>query len=357
MKYCLKRAFVIFLPIFLFISGIIVGFYINSGNITAMHLSVYIPVIILIAIGCLMVAKANNQRDIADRLKKQQADSFNLFVPHEFISLLDKDNITSVRLGDRIEKEMTVFFSDIRSYTKLSESITSIELFNFLNSYFKQINPCVKNNNGFIDKFIGDAIMALFPQKPEDALRAAIEMKHQLDIYNKGRGRAGYDPVRAGFGLHHGMLTLGTVGSEIRMNTTVIGDAVNLASRIESLTKIFKIDIILSNAVYNKLNNPAEFNLREIDNVRVKGKQKTVVLYEAFDTDLPEIIEKKNEALPIFDKALNNYKAGKFEKAMEQFEQCRKICPEDHIPSIYIKRSNTMLRVPPGPNWTGVSTL
>jgi len=357
MKYFLKRTFSIFLPIFLFVSGIIIGFYLNSNNITAMHLDVYIPVIILIAVGCLMVAKANKQRDLADMLKNQQADSYNLFVPCEFIALLDKDDITSVRLGDRIEKKMTVFFSDIRSYTKLSESLTSVELFNFLNSYFKQINPCIKNNNGFIDKFIGDAIMALFPQKPEDALRAAIEMKHQLDIYNKGRGKAGYEPVRAGFGLHYGMLTLGTVGSEIRMNTTVIGDAVNLASRIESLTKIFKIDIILSDAIHNKLSNPDDFNLREIDNVRVKGKQNTVVLYEAFDTDTPEIIEKKKEALPIFHKALNNYKAGEFEQAMELFEQCIKICPEDHIPSIYIKRSNTMLRVPPGPNWTGVSTL
>ncbi|QTA83589.1 Adenylate/guanylate cyclase catalytic domain-containing protein [Desulfonema limicola] len=353
----IKKTLVIFLPIFLFVSGIVLGLCLNSVNILTIILAVYIPVIVLTAIACFMIAKANQQRDMADLLKTQQADSYNLFVPHEFIALLNKESITSVKLGDCIEKQMTVFFSDIRSYTKLSESITSIELFNFLNSYFKQINPCIKNNNGFIDKFIGDAIMALFPGSPENALRAAIDMKHQLDIYNKGRIQAGYDPVRAGFGLHYGMLTLGTIGSEIRMNTTVIGDAVNLASRIESLTKIFKIDIILSDAVHKKLINPDDFNLREIDTVRVKGKQNTVVLYEAFDTDPPEIIEKKNQALPIFNGALRDYKAGEFEKAMEEFEQCRKICPEDHIPSIYIKRSNTMLRVPPGPKWTGVSTL
>lgn len=357
MKYFLKQAFVIFLPLFLFVSGIITGLFLNYGKMAAMHLDIYIPVIILIGAGCIMVANANKQRHIADRLKQEQADSYNLFVPREFIGLLNKDNIVNVRLGDCIEKEMTVFFSDIRSYTKLSETMTSIELFNFLNSYFKQINPCIKNNNGFIDKFIGDAVMALFPKEPENALKAVIEMKYQLDIYNESRKREGYEPVRAGFGLHYGMLTLGTVGSEIRMNTTVIGDAVNLASRIESLTKIFKIDIILSDAVYNKLIDPGEFNLREIDNVRVKGKQNIVKLYEAFDTDLPEIIEKKKQSLPLFNKALDNYKAGEFETALNQFEECRKICPQDHIPSIYIKRSNTMLRVPPGPNWAGVSTL
>ncbi|MDM8538316.1 hypothetical protein QUF70_16295, partial [Desulfobacterales bacterium HSG17] len=129
MKYYLKRSFAIFLPIFLFVSGIITGLYLNLKSVSAIHLDVYIPVMILIAVGCIMVAKANKQRDTADFLKNQQADSYNLFVPREFVGLLNKDNITSVRLGDCIEKEMTVFFSDIRSYTKLSESMTSIELF------------------------------------------------------------------------------------------------------------------------------------------------------------------------------------------------------------------------------------
>ncbi len=138
-------------------------------------------------------------------------------------------------MGDHVQREMTVFFSDIRDFTTLSETMTPQENFDFLNSYLRRATPIIRTNHGFIDKYIGDAIMALFPREPADALQSAVELQRDLVDYNQGRKKAGYKPVRVGIGLHCGELILGTIGEEERMQTTVIADAVNVASRIEGL--------------------------------------------------------------------------------------------------------------------------
>jgi len=331
--------------------------YANSRNFFNRLIIIYIPLMIAIGIGCLILSFINRRRKLAERRLKEQYISYARFVPEEFLKLLNKNQLTDIRLADHIQQEITLFFSDIRSYTQLSESMSPKETFHFLNTYFKEVDPVIQKNSGFIDKFIGDAIMAIFPQSPLDALSSVIEIKHQLDIYNEGRKNAGYSTIQVGFGLHCGEVTLGTVGTLHRMQTTVIGDTVNLASRIESLTKVFKVDIILSDCVYDRLPDNHHFNIREIDTVRVRGKQTPVVLYEAFDTNSLATIARKQQGLPLFRQAITNYKAGHFKEAMDLFNQCQELCPEDSIPPIYIKRCNALLRVPPGPDWAGISTL
>ncbi|OQW92413.1 MAG: hypothetical protein BWK79_14680 [Beggiatoa sp. IS2] len=331
--------------------------YEESQNFLNKLIIIYIPLIIFIGIGALMLSLINRRRQLAEQHLREQYISYARFIPHEFLKLLKKRRFTDIKLADHIQQDMTIFFSDIRSYTKLSESMSPRETFHFLNTYFMQVDPVIKKNSGFIDKFIGDAIMAIFPESPHDALSSVIEIKHQLDIYNEGRKQAGYHPVQVGFGLHCGEVTLGTVGTPNRMETTVIGDTVNLASRIESLTKVFKVDIIFSDCVYNRLPENHGFNVREIDTVRVRGKQRPVVLYEAFDTNEPTVLEEKRRGLPLFQQAIAYYKAGDFGKAMALFNQCQELCPEDTLPPIYIKRCNALLRVPPGPDWAGISTL
>lgn len=331
--------------------------YANSKKFFNRLIIIYIPLMIAIGIGCLILSFINRRRKLAERRLKEQYISYARFVPEEFLKLLNKNRLTDIRLADHIQQEITLFFSDIRSYTQLSESMSPKETFHFLNTYFKEVDPVIQKNSGFIDKFIGDAIMAIFPQSPLDALSSVIEIKHQLDIYNEGRKNAGYSAIQVGFGLHCGEVTLGTVGTLHRMQTTVIGDTVNLASRIESLTKVFKVDIILSDCVYDRLPDNHHFNIREIDTVRVRGKQTPVVLYEAFDTNSLAIIARKQQGLPLFRQAIADYKAGHFKEAMDLFNQCQALCPEDSIPPIYIKRCNALLRVPPGPDWAGISTL
>ena len=332
-------------------------FYSKPEKYLSMLIFVYVPVIILIAFGSLMLSSAYYKRKLAEIYLKKQNISYSRFVPKEFISLLNRKKYTDVKLSDSVQKNITILFSDIRSYTKISENLRPEEIFFFLNEYFKNINPSVIIHKGFIDKFIGDAIMVLFPESPEHALLAAIEMKSRLKAYNEERVRSGLIPVKSGFGLHYGEVTLGTVGTPERMDTTVIGDTVNLTSRLETATKVFKADIILSDSVYKKLDHPDSYCLRQIDTVRVKGKQEPVIIYESFDTDEPDTIDKKKQSLPIFNQALSYYREGIFEESLKLFKQCSELCPEDSIPLIYLTRCSTMLRIPPGANWSGVSTL
>jgi class 3 adenylate cyclase len=147
-------------------------------------------------------------------------------VPKELLSLLGKDSALDVQLGDQVEKAMTVLFSDLRDFTSLSESLKPEENFNLLNSYLGQMAPIIRRNGGIIDKYIGDAIMALFPKTPFQAFEAAQTMRKKLQNYNAGRARAGYKPLEMGIGLHFGNLMLGTIGERSRMDGTVISDVV-----------------------------------------------------------------------------------------------------------------------------------
>ncbi len=184
--------------------------------------------------------------------------AYSRFVPRQFLNLLQKDSILDVKLGDHLHREMSILFSDIRSFTTLSEKMTPEENFKFINSYLSRMEPEIMKNRGFIDKYIGDSIMALFSGGADDAIRAAIAMLHKLVEYNQHRQSIGYDPVQIGIGINTGSLMLGTVGGQNRMDGTVISDAVNLASRIESLTKEYGVSLLISHQTFANIENPNE---------------------------------------------------------------------------------------------------
>ncbi|MFC1743995.1 adenylate/guanylate cyclase domain-containing protein [Candidatus Riflebacteria bacterium] len=212
---------------------------------------------------------------------KIKNESFSRFVPTEFLKYLEKETIEEVELGDQVQKEMTILFSDIRSFTTITEKMTAKESFDFINSFLRQMGPVIRKNNGFIDKYIGDAIMAIFPYNVEDALDAAIEMREELARYNTLRVEQGREDVDIGIGIHKGILMLGIVGENVRLEGTVISDAVNLTSRIESLTKNYKCPIIVSGKVSEEIGENEKFIFRFLDEVKVKGKSKAVPLFEA----------------------------------------------------------------------------
>jgi len=300
-------------------------------------------------------AIVSQKRELDSRLRLMNA--FYRFVPGEFLKFLEKDNIIEVELGDAVLKNMTVLFSDIRDFTSLSEEMTPEENFKFLNSFLKRMEPSIDKHCGFVDKFIGDAIMALFSDEPEEALNAAIDMRRELVLYNQFRVERDFKPIEIGIGINSGEVMLGTVGSSNRLDTTVIGNAVNLAARLESLTKIFKIPIIISDIVYRKLKNPNIFFLREIDMVAVKGRKDPVLIYECFDMDPPELRELKRNMIPELTAGLALYKMGKFDRALQRFEHCQEMTPGDNIPAIYIHRCTEFLKHPPGEEWTGITIL
>lgn len=210
------------------------------------------------------------------------------FVPQAFLEKIGKPNIVAVELGDNKREHMTIMFSDIRNFTTLSETMTPDENFAFINSYLEHIGPVIRQHGGFIDKYIGDAIMALF-EKADDGVRAGIAMMEALDRFNASRTAGGLAPVRIGIGLNTGSLMMGTIGELHRMDGTVISDAVNLASRVESLTKVYRTAMLLTQYTYDHLADPGAHAIRPIDVVVVRGKTRPVVLFEVFDRDPPTV--------------------------------------------------------------------
>ena len=221
-----------------------------------------------------------NQQKITLDFQKRTMNSISRFVPTQFLNLLERVDITDIKYGDAVLKNMFIMFTDIRGFTSLSESMTPKDNFDFLNTYMKFMEPVIEKNKGFVDKFIGDAIMALFPNTADQAVRAAIEMQQKLHLFNHQFINKKQSLIKIGIGIHGGDVMLGTVGSDARLETTVIGAAVNLTSRLEDLTKELQVSIIISEYTFNALHHPEAFTIHALDDVLIRGKKETVKIYQ-----------------------------------------------------------------------------
>jgi adenylate cyclase len=283
-------------------------------------------------------SKLNQDLEKSLDAELELTDAYGRFVPHQFLNLLGYESIIDVNLGDHVQQEMSVLFSDIRDFTALSETMTPQENFNFINSYLSRMEPAITNNNGFIDKYIGDAIMALFSDFADDAVKAGIAMLNILVLYNQYRQKSNYVPIRIGIGINTGTLMLGTIGGKSRMDSTVISDAVNLASRIEGLTKEYGVPLLISHATFERLHNPTDYAIRIVDKVQVKGKSQFVTVYEVFDADPPEVRSAKLENLNLYTEAMVMYDRKDFREAGKLFDECLRATPGDRVARIYKKR-------------------
>ena len=278
------------------------------------------------------------------------------FVPKQFLEYLGKDSIADIQLGDQVQKEMTVLFSDIRSFTSISEQMTPKENFNFLNNYLGYMEPVIRNNNGFIDKFMGDSIMALFPDNTEDAINAAIEMRIKLIEFNHIISQFGQTPIDSGIGIHTGSLMLGIVGGEGRMEGTVISDAVNLASRLEGLTKLYGSSIIITEETLIKISDPTSYHYRFLDIVKVKGKKEAVYIFEIIDGDPEDIRELKAKTKDLFTQAIQAYKSKEFSQALDAFKEVVDINPFDMASLQYIQRCRKFIDLGFPDDWDGIES-
>ena len=213
--------------------------------------------------------------------------SIGRFVPQAFLAIVGKPSIVEVELGDNKRRNMTILFSDIRNFTTLSEAMTPDENFAFINAYLERMGPVIRDHNGFIDKYIGDAIMALF-ESADDALKAGLAMLETLDAFNDERRAASRPPIAIGIGINTGTLMMGTIGEKHRMDGTVISDAVNLASRVEALTKTYGVRLLVTQYTVEDLGDPRGYDIRPIDVVVVKGKTRPVTICEVFQRDPAE---------------------------------------------------------------------
>jgi hemerythrin len=271
-------------------------------------------------------------------LLQQTETAYGRLVPHQLLNLLEAKSIVDVKLGDQVERKMTIMFTDIRDFTPLSESMTPAENFEFINSYLSQMEPVISRHRGIIDKYIGDAIMALFEHGADDAVNGAIAMLERLSYYNAGRERAGYTPIQIGIGLNTGVVMIGTVGGINRMDSTVIGDAVNLTARLEEATKTYHAPLIISQNTLYDLADPGKYDIRFLDRIRVKGKSQPLSVYEVFDNNDEALRNSKRESLDRFEKAVAYYHLKDIAKAIPLFKQCIDISPEDFPALIYLER-------------------
>ena len=262
------------------------------------------------------------------------------FVPTEFIKSIGRQEITDVELGDQVEKEVTVLFSDIRDYTKLAEDMTPRQNFKFVNSFVGKMGPIISDYHGFVNQYLGDGIMALFPESATDALSAAIHMQKAVAEYNKRRIKEGNQPIVVGIGLHTGPLIMGIIGDLNRNDTAIISDTVNTASRMEGVSKYYGAKIIVSEASLDSMNEQNEFGLRYLGKVKVKGKEKAQGIYECFDgDDDTSSIKLKEKTLKTFDQAIQHFNKGEFPKASAEFDKVLSQNPNDMVARYFITKS------------------
>lgn len=266
----------------------------------------------------------------------------------------------ALMVGER--KEVTILFSDIRGYTTLTENLGAAEVVSLLNQYFGTMVEAVFNHEGTLDKFIGDALMAVFgaplPLTDNHALRAvqsALEMRQRLAEFNRRRIIQEQPQIHIGIGISSGEVVSGNIGSQKRMDYTVIGDSVNLSSRLEGITKEYGCDIVLSEFTYRLCSE--HIWVRELDKIRVKGKHQAVNIYELIDDRNHSLDANTQEFLFLYHEGRAAYTSRHFQKAMSCFKAAQKIRPRDQAVEIHLERAHNYLLHPPNNSWDGVWTM
>ncbi len=283
--------------------------------------------------------------------------AFGRFVPREFLRYLEKESAVDVKLGDHTQMEVTIFVSDIRGFTTISEKMTPAENFAFINEYFSIASPTVREHHGFVDRYTGDAIMALFPRSAEDAVNNSIATLRLLATHNEGRRVKGETAIQIGIGLHTGSLMLGIVGEQERMQGDIFSDAVNLTNRIEGLCKFYGASIVVSEITLNKLANRGDYHTRFLGKVQVKGKDVPISLFEVYNGDAEAIIELKLKTKADFEEGLHYYFAKDFAEASVCFKNVLKANAEDKTARLYLTRSAQFMVQGVPEEWEGVEVV
>ena len=299
--------------------------------------------------------KAYALRAATARLKEQKTRTiFQRYVPNDVIEQFFR-NPESMLVGEN--RMLAILFSDIRAFTTISERMSPDRLVDSLNKYFSLMVEAVMNHHGTVDKYIGDAIMAIFGaplrrlDDPVQAVEAAFEMLDALERFNRDQRARSYPEFQIGIGINYGLVTVGNIGSEKKLDYTVIGDPVNVASRLEGLTKRYEIPLVVSETVREKL--PQESFSRLLDKVQVKGRAGGLAVYTAARA----LDDREQEAWAIHDRGMELFYEREFAAAKNYFQRVYDMLPEDHVSELMFVRCEELIVAPPDDDWTGEITM
>lgn len=281
------------------------------------------------------------------------------FVPFKFLALLHKDSVRAVNRGDNVQLEMSVMFSDIRGFTTLAEAAGPDAAFRQINRYLSAMEPEIHREGGYINQYLGDGIMSLFTTETDKVIHASIGMIRALKALNVERASRGEAPLRIGVGINTGPLMLGTIGGAEQLDSGVVGDAANLAARVEGMTKAYGVAVLAAERTVEALapSAAAQFTLRELDRVTAKGKKKAITIYEVVDADFDDDVKAAKVATrDAYAKGLAAYRAGKFDDAAVEFGVCVAACDRDEPAKLMVERCRAFVAAPPT-SWQGVTEL
>jgi len=293
---------------------------------------------------------------VETRGKRQLAKLFGQYIPPELVEEMDKDPGEVTLAGE--SRELTVLFSDVRGFTSISENLSPEELTRLMNTFLTPMTRVIHQHRGTIDKYMGDAIMAFWGAPLDDshhgkhAVFAAREMLQTMEELKSTFEREGLPPLEIGIGVNTGVMNVGNMGSEFRMAYTVMGDAVNLGSRLEGLTRTYGVSLIVSEMTRDAV---PEFEYREIDVVRVKGKDRPVAIYEPI-APVDEIDRQRRNDLKRYHVALAHYRKRDWDAAEREFFSLSREYPDDPLCPMYLDRIMYFREHPPGAEWDGVFT-
>jgi predicted ATPase/class 3 adenylate cyclase len=280
------------------------------------------------------------------------------FVPKRFLEILQKKNIQEVELGDSVQIDLTAMFADIRGFTAIAETLTPKRLSLLLNTYLGYMAPIIREHRGFVEHFLGDGIMALFPRTSDDAVRAALVMQRQLTAFNAEIKNNGFKPIEMGIGLHYGPAMLSILGEAERFDANVVSDAINATSRIENLNKYYQTSLLISEKVYANLRNPNDYLISIVDKVKVKGKSRSMLIYEVnVRPTNPEELQSIEAYNKMFTQGFTAYEQGDFIAAEAIFNECLHLQPNNTRAEIFRSRCEEFKNRESKIDWDGAVTM
>ncbi|MEM9622816.1 MAG: AAA family ATPase [Pseudomonadota bacterium] len=290
----------------------------------------------------------------------RRADAFRRFVPGNFLQILGRSDISEVEFGEAVERDATVMFADIRDFTQRSEQLGSSATFELLNRFFAAMNPLITQHGGFVDEYMGDGIKALFLQDVASAVQAAVDMQAALRRFNETNPQQ--NRLQIGIGLHLGPALLGTVGAAERMSTKAIGDTVNVAARVESLTKTYQVPLLITQSCVDALHAVAQEGMRQQNSIQTRlvahvqliGRSQPIAVHEVIEArpDVEQTLLR--QSLGDFASATSHFFAGNFTAAAAGFAACLALWPKDELSRHYQRRCQQLIDAPPGPDWSGI---